>query len=79
MKERVLITGASGFIGYHLVAAALQAGLEVYAAVRPASDVAHLKLFDIKYTTPDYTSVARLKQELDEKQYHYLIHAAGIT
>ena len=79
MKERVLITGASGFIGYHLVEAALKAGLEVYAAVRPASAIAHLQVFDIHYTTPDYTSVSRLKKEIEEKQYHYIIHAAGTT
>lgn len=79
MKERVLITGASGFVGYHLVEAALQAGLEVYAAVRPSSQVAHLQAFDIRYTSLDFSNTAALKQELEEKQYHYIVHAAGIT
>ncbi|MCJ8165981.1 NAD-dependent epimerase/dehydratase family protein [Pontibacter sp. E15-1] len=79
MKERVLITGASGFVGYHLVEAAVQAGLEVYAAVRPSSEVAHLVSFDIKYTALDFNDIGALVRELEEKQYHYIIHAAGIT
>lgn len=78
-KKKVLITGASGFVGYHLIEEALNAGLEVYAAVRKSSDVSHLKAFDVIYTDLDYSSVASLKQELEEKQYHYIIHAAGTT
>lgn len=73
-KKKVLITGASGFVGYHLIKEALKADLEVYAAVRKSSDVAHLKDFDIRYTDLDYTDVEALKAELEEKQYHYIIH-----
>lgn len=79
MKQRVLITGASGFVGYHLVEAALQAGLEVYAAVRPSSELAQLKPFSIQYTSLDYTAPEALVKELEEKQYHFIIHAAGTT
>ncbi|WP_266206156.1 NAD-dependent epimerase/dehydratase family protein [Pontibacter kalidii] len=79
MTERVLITGGSGFVGYHLIEAAVQAGLEVYAAVRPSSEVAHLQAFGIKYTSLDFSDVDAIKRELEEKQYHYIIHAAGIT
>lgn len=78
-KKKVLITGASGFVGYHLIKEALKADLEVYAAVRKSSDVAHLKDFDISYTDLDYTDVEALKAELEDKQYHYIIHAAGTT
>lgn len=79
MKERVLITGASGFIGYHLIGAALEAGLEVYAALRPSSQRAHLQSFDIRYCTLDFTNPGALSEELATKQYHYIIHAAGVT
>lgn len=79
MKQRVLITGASGFVGYHLVEAALQAGLEVYAAVRPSSELEQLKAFSIQYTALDYTEPEALVKELEEKQYHFIIHAAGTT
>jgi UDP-glucose 4-epimerase len=79
MKERVLITGASGFVGYHLIEEALKNNLEVFAAVRKSSKTDHLKHFDIQYTYPDFTDVAALKKELTEKKYDYIIHAAGIT
>ena len=36
--ERILITGASGFIGSHLISEALALGYEVWAAVRKDSD-----------------------------------------
>ena len=79
MKERVLITGASGFIGYHLIKAALANNLEVFAAVRKSSKIDHLKKFDIKYTYPDFASPEALKKEIAENKYTYIIHAAGVT
>lgn len=79
MKKRVLITGASGFVGYHLISAATASGLEVFAAVRPSSDVQHLKEFDIQFTHLDFSQVDLLQKELEEKQYHYIIHASGVT
>jgi nucleoside-diphosphate-sugar epimerase len=77
--ERVLITGASGFVGFHLIEAALRHNLEVFAAVRKSSQVEHLKHFPIQYTSPDFTSVEALQKELEEKKYDYIIHAAGTT
>jgi len=79
MKQRVLITGASGFVGYHLVVEALKNNLEVFAAVRKTSKIGHLSEFDIQYTYPDFSNIDALKAELEEKQYDYIIHAAGIT
>ena len=79
MKDRVLITGASGFLGYHLIVEALKNDLEVYAAVRKSSDIAHLKSLDIKYTYPDFSSVIALKKDIQENKYNYIIHAAGVT
>ncbi|HBW81946.1 MAG TPA: NAD(P)-dependent oxidoreductase, partial [Sphingobacterium sp.] len=43
MIEKVLITGASGFVGYHLTRAAKEAGMEVHAAVRKSSDVSEIR------------------------------------
>jgi len=77
--ERVLITGASGFVGFHLIEAALKNNLEVFAAVRESSDVAQLKQFYIQYTYPNFENVDSLIKELEEKQYTYIIHAAGTT
>jgi UDP-glucose 4-epimerase len=79
MKEKVLITGASGFVGYHLIVEALQNNLEVYAAVRKNSKTGHLKDLNIEYVYLDYSNVDALKAELSAKQYTYIIHGAGVT
>lgn len=79
MSEKVLITGASGFVGYHLVEAAQARGLEVTAAVRKSSQVDHLRSLNISYVFPDFGNLASLKQELERGQYDYIIHAAGVT
>jgi nucleoside-diphosphate-sugar epimerase len=79
MKERVLITGASGFLGYHLILEALKNNLEVYAAVRKSSDITHLKKLDINYVYLDLSSVIALKKDIRENKYSYIIHAAGLT
>jgi nucleoside-diphosphate-sugar epimerase len=79
MNRKLLITGASGFVGYHLITEALHQGYDVYAAVRESSSVAHLAHLPIRFTYPDFGNVHELRKELDEKEYAYIIHAAGIT
>jgi UDP-glucose 4-epimerase len=79
MKRKVLITGASGFVGYHLITEALANDMEVYAAVRKNSRVDHLKEFDVQYVYPNYSNVEELTKHLSEYQYDYIIHGAGVT
>ena len=79
MSGRVLITGASGFLGYHIILAALGKKLEVYAAVRQSSNVDHLKTLPVKYVFPDYKNVDSLAKLMQENDIHYVIHAAGVT
>lgn len=79
MSKKVLITGASGFVGYHLIVTAVECGLEVYAATRPNSDVSHLRELNIHYVQLNFNAVDELKAALEEKQYDYIIHAAGTT
>ena len=79
MKARVLITGASGFIGHHLIEEALKNDLDVFAAVRKTSDLSHLEDFKIQYTYPNFNDVPALKKEIAENNYSYIIHAAGLT
>ncbi len=79
MSKKVLITGASGFVGYHLIAKAIENGLEVYAAVRPNSIISQLKNLPVNYVNLNFSSVNDLKAELEDKQYAYIIHAAGTT
>ena len=48
-NKTVLITGASGFLGYHIICAAIENGLEVYAAVRKTSNIEHLSNLPLQY------------------------------
>lgn len=79
MRQKLLITGASGFLGYHLIEAALAMGLDVTAGVRKKSRVDHLADFQIRYTFLDFSNRERIVQELEEGGYDYIIHAAGAT
>ena len=79
MNERVLITGASGFAGYHLILEALKNNLQVFAAVRKSSSTGHLKDLDITLTYPDFTNTQSLAAEIKKNRYDYIIHAAGVT
>jgi len=79
MKKRVLITGATGFVGYHLIQSALANGFEVYANVRQAANADHLKKFEINYVDLDFESIYLLKENIEEKRYNYIVHAAAVT
>jgi len=79
MSERILITGATGFIGYHLIKAAQKNGLEVHAAVRVSSKLSHLTALGPAYIYPDFRSKESLIKDLEEGQYSYIVHAAGAT
>jgi nucleoside-diphosphate-sugar epimerase len=79
MKPRILITGASGFVGYHLVEAALDAGMEVYAAIRASSNVSHLKHLPVNFVYPDFSLKDDLRDMIARHQFDYIIHGAGIT
>jgi len=83
-KKRVLITGASGFVGGWLVNEALQRGYDVWAAVRPSSSLDHLKDERIRFIHLRYDDKAILTEQLREVAaktgaWHYVIHNAGIT
>jgi nucleoside-diphosphate-sugar epimerase len=79
MKGRVLITGASGFVGYHVVKEALKKELEVFAAVRPTSVISHLKDFNIQFTYLDFREKQSLIADFSKNKYDYIIHLAGLT
>ncbi len=79
MSERVLITGASGFLGYHLIIAALEKKLEVFAAVRGSSRIEHLKDLPIKFVLLNYEDISALNKVLADNKINYIIHAAGVT
>ena len=79
MSESVLITGASGFLGYHLIMAALEKKLDVFAAVRTKSKIEHLKGLPVKFVSLNYENVDELSKVLADNAINYIIHAAGVT
>ncbi|GAA4201770.1 NAD(P)-dependent oxidoreductase [Pedobacter jeongneungensis] len=79
MKKRVLITGATGFVGYHLIKSALANGMEVYANVRNSAAAEHLKAFQINYVDLDFESIYLLKENIEANKYDYIVHAAAVT
>lgn len=79
MRQKALITGASGFLGYHLINAAIENDLEVYAAIRNNSNIKHLQHLPIKFVVLNYGDVNELTAIFSEYQFDYIIHAAGTT
>jgi len=79
MKEKVLITGASGFLGFHIINAAIENNLEVYAAVRNNSDVKHLQDLPIQLIRLNFANQQGLDTIFLEHDFDYVIHAAGTT
>ncbi len=79
MREKVLITGASGFLGYHIINAAVENGYDVYAAIRKSSNVKHLEHLGIQYVMPEYNNAEALEKLFEEYGFDYVIHAAGTT
>ncbi len=79
MTKKILITGASGFVGFHLVSAAFEAGYEVHAAVRPSSPIADIEPFVKKFVYPDFNQISSLAALFVAEKYDYIIHAAAMT
>jgi nucleoside-diphosphate-sugar epimerase len=61
-RERVLVTGASGFIGGHVCAALVAQGMRVRAMVRQTSDVAHLESLGVELAHGDVTDAASMQR-----------------
>ena len=83
-QKRILITGASGFIGGFLVDEALRRGYDVWAGVRSGSSREHLSDERIRFIDLRYDDKDALTEQLREVvsvsgAWHYVIHNAGIT
>lgn len=76
--DKILITGASGFVGSHLVEEALNRGLEVYAGIRSTSSKRYLKDARIKFVEMDFSDKENLASVL-ETPFDFIMHNAGIT
>ena len=84
MNYKILVTGASGFIGSFLVEGGLAEGMQVWAGVRKSSSRKYLQDERIRFAELDFTDSDRLAaQLLKHKEEHggwdYIIHCAGVT
>lgn len=82
--KSVLVTGASGFIGSFLVERALEAGAQVWAAVRPTSSRRYLQDPRIRFIELDLGDDDRLRGQLEAHKagagaWDFVVHAAGAT
>ena len=78
-KMKILITGASGFIGSFIVEEALKRGFETWAAVRKSSSREYLQDERIHFIELNLSSKEQLVEQLRPHQFDYVVHAAGVT
>lgn len=81
---KILITGASGFIGGYLVEEALRRGYETWAGIRAGSSRLHLQDERIRFIDLAYDDREALTSQLaafasQEGAWEYVIHNAGLT
>ncbi|MBQ2209607.1 MAG: NAD(P)-dependent oxidoreductase [Prevotella sp.] len=79
MKAKILVTGSSGFIGSFIVEEALNRGFDVWAAIRRSSSKAFLTDERVHFIELDLGSEQRLKEQMKDCMFDYVIHAAGVT
>ena len=76
---KILVTGASGFIGSFIVEEALQRGFETWTAVRRSSSREYLQDERIHFIELNLSSKEQLVEQLRTHQFDYVVHAAGVT
>lgn len=76
---KILITGASGFVGTHLLEAVSKLGWEIHAAVRKSSNIDNIKSFVSQFIYLDQSDFAAVKDCFETTSYDYVIHAAALT
>lgn len=77
--KKILVTGASGFIGSFVVEEALKRGFETWAAVRKGSSKRYLQDSRIRFVELDLDDPDGLRGRLTGIGFDYVVHAAGAT
>jgi len=75
-NTKVLVTGAAGFIGSHLVGALREKDYSIVCLVHPEDDTFHLESLDLKVIRGDLADSHALEQAVDGVEVIY--HLAGI-
>ncbi len=83
---KILVTGASGFIGSFICSEGVKRGMEVWAGMRRTSSSQYLKDERIKFAELDLGDfeklcgqLRQLKAEMGGQGWDYVVHAAGAT
>ncbi|MBK9015624.1 MAG: NAD(P)-dependent oxidoreductase [Saprospiraceae bacterium] len=77
--KKILITGASGFVGSHLVEEALRRDLDVYAGIRKSSSREYLQDERINFVELNFEDKDQMSILMKRKQFDYVIHNAGVV
>ena len=77
--KKILVTGASGFIGSFIVEEALRRGFETWAAVRKGSSRRYLRDGRIRFVELNLDDACDLRSKLSAVRPDYVVHAAGAT
>ena len=77
VMPKALITGASGFIGRHVVPHLLEKGYELRCLVRPTSDRSFLKQFPVEFADGDVMDPESLRRAVDSVEF--VFHLAGVA
>ena len=78
--KKILITGASGFIGSFLVEEAIKQNYKVYAGIRNTSKLTYLKDNRIQFFKADLADKEAIKSNLTKfGKFDFIIHNAGVT
>ena len=83
-RDRVAVTGGTGFLGSHIVEALLASGYEVSCLVRPARPLGWLEGLNVRIVRGDLDAkgpVGSSFEALDEllEGCHTVVHGAGLT
>lgn len=83
-SKKILITGASGFIGSTVVDKALEMGYETWAGVRKSSSREYLQDKRIRFIDLNYSDKEKLTAQLREftekkGRFDAIVHVAGLT
>lgn len=83
-KKKILVTGASGFIGSFIVEQGIAAGYEMWAGIRAGSSRRFLQHAETRFIELNINNEQKLQEQLaafkkENGAWDYVIHAAGVT
>jgi dihydroflavonol-4-reductase len=75
-NDKVLVTGATGFLGHHLIQQLVVAGYTIRALVRETSDTRHLRELGVELAHGDIQDAPSVNAAMHGCRY--VVHAAGL-